>query len=177
MNILNLYNSSLNSYPLLTKILTSFITFGSGDLICQKIENSKKFKNNYCLSRTLKQASFGIFIYPYLHTQYCILIPRIIKGKGLLLPIKNVAFDQIIGAPIFTCLFFIYLGLINSKKMMDIQQVIKKKLEPTLIMNWKIWPFLNFINFSIVPIPYRVLYSNITGMFWSIYLSSVNNSS
>lgn len=102
-------------------------------------------------------------------------MPALFKGSGVIYTTKNILYDQLIGAPIFTSMFFTFLDLSNGKTVEQSMVDLKKKLLPTLIVNWKIWPALMAINFSIVPVPYRVLYANITGMFWSVYLSSAQN--
>jgi len=177
MNFFKWYNRSLEKRPLITKMITSFITFGSGDLICQQIEKSKNKQKKFEFSRTIKQASFGMMVTPYQHMQFCIIMPWLFKGKGTITSIKSVVYDQIIGAPIFTSLFFIYLDMSNGKNFDGAVKELEKKLLPTLYMNWKVWPLLMLINFSLVPVQYRVLFANICGMFWSAYLSSAQNSS
>jgi len=157
-------------------MITSFITFGSGDLICQQIEKAKNKDKKYDIMRTIMQGSFGSIVTPYLHLQFCIIMPWLFRGKGTLNAVKSVAYDQLIGAPIFTSLFFIYLDMSQGKTFNKSVKELEKKLMPTLYMNWKIWPTLMFINFYFVPVAYRVLYSNIAGMFWSAYLSSAQNS-
>lgn len=175
MNFFKWYNKSLQSRPIVTKMITSFITFGSGDIICQQIEKSKNKNKNFDIMRTIKQGTFGFLVTPYLHLQFCKIMPWLFNGKGTINAVKSVAYDQLIGAPIFTCLFFTFLDMSNGKNFNESTKELEKKLMPTLYMNWKIWPVLMFINFSFVPVAYRILYSNIAGMFWSTYLSSAQN--
>lgn len=177
MGFFGWYNKCLQTRPIITKMITSFITFGSGDLICQQIEKAKNKDKKYDLMRTFKQGSFGFMVTPYLHAQFCIIMPWLFRGKGAATTIKSVIYDQLIGAPIFTSLFFIYLDMSNGRTFNESVKELEKKLLPTLYMNWKVWPTLMLINFSLVPVQYRVLYSNIAGMFWSAYLSSAQNSS
>ena len=177
MSFFRWYNKCLESRPIITKMITSFITFGLGDLLCQQIEKTKNKDKKYDVMRTIKQGSFGFMATPYLHMQFCIIMPWLFRGKGAANAIKSVVYDQLIGAPIFTSLFFIYLDMNSGKNLNESVKELEKKLMPTLYMNWKIWPTIMLINFSLVPVPYRVLYANIAGMFWSAYLSSAQNSS
>ncbi len=176
MGFFKWYNGALTTHPLITKMFTSFVTFGTGDFVCQQIEKSRNKEKKYNFLRTLKQASFGFMVTPYLHLQFCKIMPWLFKGKGVGTTVKNVVYDQIIGAPIFTAMFFIYLNMSNNKSFEESVKELEKKLLPTLYMTWKIWPFLMFLNFYFIPVPYRVLFSNITGIFWSAYLSSAQNS-
>lgn len=177
MGFLKWYTKCLESRPIITKMITSFITFSTGDLMCQQIEKAKNKDKKYDVMRTIKQGSFGFMVTPYLHMQFCIIMPWLFRGKGAANTIKSVVYDQLIGAPIFTSLFFIYLDMNSGKSFNESVKELEKKLMPTLYMNWKIWPTIMFVNFSLVPVQFRVLYANITGMFWSAYLSSAQNSS
>lgn len=49
---------------------------------------------------------------------------------------------------------------------------IQDKLWPTLKVNWVVWPVLQGVNLSLVPLQYRILYINFASLFWSAYLSS-----
>lgn len=55
-------------------------------------------------------------------------------------------------------------------------QKIKDKLWPTLKVNWVVWPVLQGINLSVVPLQFRILYINFASLFWSAYLSRQTNS-
>ncbi len=52
---------------------------------------------------------------------------------------------------------------------------IQDKLWPTLKVNWVVWPVLQAVNLSVVPLQYRILYINFCSLFWSAYLSSQTN--
>jgi len=39
---------------------------------------------------------------------------------------------------------------------------------------WRFWPLANIINFSMIPLEYRVLYVNCMSMLWNGYLSHAN---
>ena len=43
-------------------------------------------------------------------------------------------------------------------------------------MNWVVWPVLQTINMSVVPLQYRLLYVNVASLFWSAYLSNMASS-
>lgn len=50
---------------------------------------------------------------------------------------------------------------------------IKHRLLPTLKANWRFWPFVNFINFLVVPLPMRVLFANCAAVYWNTILSAL----
>jgi len=48
---------------------------------------------------------------------------------------------------------------------------VSADLWPTMLANWKIWPAANALSFAVVPLQYRVLFSNMVALVWNIYLS------
>ena len=55
----------------------------------------------------------------------------------------------------------------------------KQKLEttwwPALKANWMVWPAVQFVNFSFLPLQYRLFFANIVSIGWNSYLSWVNS--
>jgi Mpv17 / PMP22 family len=41
-----------------------------------------------------------------------------------------------------------------------------------VLMNWRIWPLANVLNFGLVPIQLQVLFNQILSFFWCIYIST-----
>jgi protein Mpv17 len=175
MRALQWYSDLLIKKPIITKSITSFITFGAGDLMCQYLENRSREHPKYDWIRYFRQASFGFLIAPYLHMQFCVIMPYLFPSGQKVNVIKSLIYDQTLGATIFTASFFGYLDLTSGKYLRQTVEELKVKLLPTLIDNWKIWPFLMFVNFAFVPVKFRVLYSNIFGMLWVGYLSYIQN--
>lgn len=52
-------------------------------------------------------------------------------------------------------------------------QQVQDKLWPTLKVNWVVWPVLQAVNMSVVPLQYRLLYINVCSLFWSAFLSNM----
>jgi len=40
-----------------------------------------------------------------------------------------------------------------------------------MIVNWKLWPAANFVNFKFVPVQLQVLFANFVALIWNTYLS------
>ena len=49
-------------------------------------------------------------------------------------------------------LFYLVMPLIKGKTIGDSLYEIKTKLWPTLIVNWKLWPAVQLVNFVFVPV-------------------------
>lgn len=55
----------------------------------------------------------------------------------------------------------------------------KEKLDKTywnaLTSNWMVWPFVQAVNFKVVPLHHRVLFVNVISLGWNCYLSALNS--
>jgi len=200
MSFVKWYTKMLKERPFITKSVSSFIALGSGDLLCQFLEKNyfKKIKEKktsshilnieneilkdnvkltkeYNFKRTLKQATFGFFISPYLHLNYNIIIPYLFPICGLKNLIKSVIYNQSIHSMFCTLVFFTYIDILNG---IDFKKSISNaayKLPFTIIANLKVWVPAQMINLSIMPLEYRVLFTNLVSILWSCYLSYSQN--
>lgn len=174
MNFINWYTKMLVEKPYTTKCITSFITFGLGDVICQSLEMSNDKTKKFDSYRAFKQGSFGVIMTPYLHLQFNVIIPKYFAhGKFALA--KILLYDQTFNATVFIFAFFTYIDYFSG---VDLRTSLKNtliKFPETMIANWKLWPASQVINFTIIPPPYRVFFANITGLFWNTYLSYMQN--
>lgn len=90
--------------------------------------------------------------------------------------LKRLACDQLIFAPAFISTFF-SSSLILDGRAGEIPEKLKTDLFSTAIANFKVWVPAQFINFLVLPPQYQVLFANVVGFFWGIYLSNVNYNS
>ena len=51
----------------------------------------------------------------------------------------------------------------------------REKIWETLIANWKVWPIAQLINFSLIPLNFRVLWVNLVGILWNAIVSYIAN--
>jgi protein Mpv17 len=151
--------------------LTSFFGFVIGDFLAQKIEG-----DSYDIFRCLRLGTYGLFLDgPIGHWWYTVLDkyvepddPR--STKAVLL---KTAADQIIWAPVMTCVFFAVLKSLEGQPELIIP-TIQDKLIKTIAANYVIWPAAHFINFRFVPTEQRILYNNCVSVAWTAYLSTLS---
>ncbi|KAG2385977.1 hypothetical protein C9374_003126 [Naegleria lovaniensis] len=193
------YLNMLETRPILTKSVSSSILVGLGDVLTQTLEhdhhkhpssssNTTTSTTSFTLDyvRTLKMASFGIvLIGPTLHLWYKFL-DRFVAKKypvGYILSktertlnaARQMFVDQTIFAPFALFQFLAYMGTIEGKSFDSILEKMKQDMWPTLIVNWYIWPAVQMLNFTLVPLQYRVLFVNSVSILWNAYLSHVQH--
>lgn len=167
------YNSQLDRFPITTKAMTSLIGFLLGDLIAQKFLGEKGAPIDW--ARVARMSSFGFLIHgPTGHYFYSAL-DRLIVGTAPLKVAAKVLIDQVFWAPIFTALFFSYLGFAEGKSVEDVITKIKKDTWVGVKTSWKFWPLAHTINFGFVPTSQRLLYVNTLQVGYNVILSILGN--
>ena len=160
-----------------------------GDILIQNFEN-RKSKKSFDYRRLLVFFTVtALYIAPVINVWFNWL------NNGMPLPpgLSNVAkagimmiADQTIGAVGVTVGFFYAFELTNKlfppydmtnkESFWDAgTKSTKNNLWETLVANWYCWPVINFFNFLVVPLQYRVLVSNLAAVFWNMFLSNVAN--
>lgn len=177
MNAINRYNLALDRRPIITKALTATGIFAIGDYLCQELE-IRYFKkgDSISLQRIAKQASFGIVSAPYLHLQYCKIVPHLFPPTVKYAFAKSVLYAVVVSDCFFNLFFFSYMSLAGGKTVKEtFSTELMDKFVPVQTTNMQVWPFLTGFNFYFNPAMYRVLFDNFLCIFWNIYLSYVEN--
>lgn len=122
----------------------------------------------------LTQPSTAIFG-PAATTWFAFLQRRVIIGGN---PSSNatiltrVAMDQFIFTPANLLCF------LTSQAVMEGSSP-KAKIESTygtaITKNWMLWPWVQLVNFKVVPLEHRVLVVNVVSLGWNCYLSYLNS--
>jgi len=171
------YGHLLNTKPLRTKTITAFCTLSLADLTCQVIE--KKFSKDgdkvINWKRTLRQGLFCLIAAPWLHYYTTKMIPTFFPIGTKYRLTKTVTFDSCIHMPMYVTALFSYLDIMSGKSLKQTYNEVKIKVNHSIKKAWNYRPWVMFINFLFIPIPFRVLYMNIFGYFINTYLSWVQN--
>lgn len=167
------YCSTLDKNPITTKAFTSLVGFFLGDLLAQKFLGDKNAPLDTW--RLARMASFGFLIHgPTGHFFYAAL-DRAIVGTAPLKVASKVAIDQLCWAPIFTALFFGYLGVAEKKSFEDVKNKVKNDTWSGVQASWKFWPIAHAINFAFIPTSQRLLYINTLQVGYNVILSLLGN--
>jgi len=98
----------------------------------------------------------------------------VIKGS-LIPPLKRVAMDQLGFAPVSLGVFYGYMSLMEGKNLRETKYKIQQLYWPTLKANWILWPAVQALNFSIVPLKFQVPLVSSVNIAWTCYLSTMNS--
>ena len=175
------YDRALTAAPLRTKLVTGLSISIIGDRCAQVIAHShvsaQESPNRFLQlppswdnTRTVRQSSWSAVALPIMHFWYQLVS----KIQPLWL---RVALDQFIYSPPLIAAYFSYLGTLRGHSWQTVQEEVSKKIGPTMLVNWAVWIPACAINFSMVPLHYRVLVANCVGFCYGIFLSFVANDS
>ncbi|KFH45512.1 hypothetical protein ACRE_036540 [Hapsidospora chrysogenum ATCC 11550] len=166
------YNGRLAARPLLTQAVTTSILFATGDITAQQLVERRGLEK-HDLTRTGRMALYGGFVFgPVATTWFNFLARRVNPSNKRLTTMARVACDQLAFAPVMIGVFLSSMATMEGGSP-------KHKLEitwwPALKANWMVWPFVQMVNFTFLPLQHRVLFANVVSIGWNSYLSWVNN--
>jgi len=185
------YQHSFESHPNTTLAIIGGCLNAFGDVVAQVSQNTWRKEHEeyrrYDFARSLRFFCYGFTISPlmgrwnrFLESRFPLRTMHIKRGrlsskislKGLT---KRVACDQLIMAPIGLAIFLGSMGIMEARSPWQIRDKFKDLYQTALIANWKVWPAAQFINFRYTPPAYRVPFSQVCGVFWTLYLSILNS--
>mgnify|MGYP003365784449 FL=1 len=170
-NIFKRYNYWLTKYPYRTNAITTGTLFGTGDIIAQKLFTKE---DEYDYKRTIRATIYGSVIFSVVGDKWYKLLNNLKLSNSMRGIIVRVGIDQIIFAPFGLVLYYTSMTILSGGYIKDIRQKLSNQWWPTLYTNWLIWPWIQIINFSIVPVQYRLLCVNAIALLWNTFLSLRN---
>jgi protein Mpv17 len=120
------------------------------------------------LGNKLLSAIFG----PAATTWYKFLQHKVVLPNKNLEIVARVACDQIVFA---STNMFVFLSSMAIMEGSSPKEKLDKTYWNALEKNWMIWPFVQTINFKLVPLHHRVLVVNVVSLGWNCYLSFLNS--
>jgi len=171
------YTNLLLTQPLKTKMITSGIISGFGDMLCQKFAE-KKSAQDYSYTRTLRQSSVAcLYSAPIWHKWFGTVLPWIIRPiKFIPARILTSALleNTIMGGFSMATSLFLLESLKSGNANTAIDNV-QEKFAPIMTNAVKFWSVISLINHTFVPVHLKVLVNNVTGIVWQSYVSHMVN--
>ncbi|KXZ48868.1 hypothetical protein GPECTOR_25g453 [Gonium pectorale] len=188
MSFWTFYCSSLDTYPLLTKIATGVVGTIIGDYVAQHLSHQAELRDArlrgqpapgfvFDAVRTSRLVIYGALVgTPIGHAWFQLLdtqiMPEAMTSAQAVL--TKMGMDQLLMCPLATALFFVVMRVWEGHPH-DAFSYMRCKLGPTLKANYVLWPIAHIINFAFVPPAQRILYCNAVGVLWTVILSSILN--
>lgn len=87
--------------------------------------------------------------------------------------VARVACDQLIFAPTFIGIFLSSMAVMEGTSPKD---KLERNYVSAMKSNYTVWPFVQLVNFKLVPLQHRLLFVNFVSIGWNSYLSWLNSS-
>mmetsp|Transcript_6186 Transcript_6186/g.9724 ORF Transcript_6186/g.9724 Transcript_6186/m.9724 type:complete len:178 (+) Transcript_6186:156-689(+) len=165
------YGMQLERHPMRTKMASGMSIYLFGDTTMQWLEGRKTWDYR----RTGRMCVYGgLWLSPFLHGWYGML-DKVFVGSSVGVLAGKLLVDQTIAATANMCMFFTITSVLQGDSLREVKERLDEKLWPTMKTLWCIWPAVQVVNFTLVPLEKRVLVVNCVGVAWSIYLSYMGN--
>ena len=169
------YTQALMANPKRTMLTTTTVSTVTANVLSQTlVEGNPVHHLDWKRLRRVLLASLVLSYSRYYQFQAInkILPPGSTSRVGIL---KALLLDQLVFAPLSNALFFVLMSLQQDKRpsWADIQVELRKKLWPSLLLYWRVWPAAKLVSFAFVPTPLRPLFGDFVGFMWAILLSTL----
>jgi hypothetical protein len=183
-NMYTRYIQLLDTSPLLTKSISSGIVAFLGGMLAQSIESQKAhIPTTFNWTRLL---SFFIcntlYVGPFLHFWWEQLwklgrwMQETHGARKRSTILVQLLIDQTIGVIVFFPTYFYAYEMAESLLLWKTPVLTNawnkcvEQLQSVFIMQYKVWPVVNFFIFTFIPEKLRVLAGNIAAVVWNAYL-------
>lgn len=86
--------------------------------------------------------------------------------------VARVALDQAVFAPSIIGVFLSSMAVLEGG---SVRQKLGRNYAGALATNYFVWPWVQLVNFKMVPLEHRLLFVNLVSIGWNCYLSSLNS--
>jgi hypothetical protein len=98
----------------------------------------------------------------------------ITKSSSMVPALQRVAMDQLIFAPIGLGCFFTFMTVAEGGGRRAVIKKFQDVYVPALRANYILWPAVQMLNFSVLPIQFQIPFVSSVGIAWTAYLSVTN---
>jgi len=180
---LKVFMSQLERHPLATNSLSAGVVTCLGDILSQYITSniaSTQLVINWTRCKTFF-LSGTLFVGPYVYLWYQYLwkygrwLEARFKISGVRKTIAQLTIDQTFGVAFFYPAFFYAYEIFEAICEMRVPSIgaatlaMQDRIFNVLIMNYRIWPLSNFINFTFIPVKWRVIFTKFVSVLWNVY--------
>jgi len=159
-------------YLLVTNTTITVISSGIGDMLAQKYEIFRGNQNEWDFVRSRHICTTGLVIGPLCHYWYHML-EFMLPGYAWRAIAQKVLVDQIVFSPVNISTFLVMMGVLQGDRREAIKHEMKMDFPTLLKAEWLVWPPAQLVNFTFMPLHYRVLFDNTVSLGFDFYYSFI----
>ncbi|KAL6926562.1 hypothetical protein ACO0SA_004742 [Hanseniaspora valbyensis] len=139
--------------------------------------NNTNNSSDFQLWRLICFAIWGSFMANFQVPWYFILNKLFTEDPSIVQILERILSDQLFYSPISLYCFFAFANYVmDAGDVLSFRNKIKKIYLNTLMVNYLIWPAMQFINFSFINKDDQPLFSSCVSVVWNVVLSMRNAS-
>ena len=150
----------------------SAVMFVTSDILTQQLVEKKGLHHNG--RRTLRMGVMGVIIGPIQRTWF-LTLERFIPPTSKIQIVKKLIVDQLVYGPFIIFSFYSLSGALAGNSLNDVKLMLQERYLKTVFTGYKVWPFVQAINFTFVPLQNRANFVQAVGLCWNMYLSWMAN--
>ncbi|XP_066499087.1 mpv17-like protein [Hoplias malabaricus] len=151
-------------FPWITNVTLYGCLFAGGDLAHQCLAHSEHIDWKHTRNVAIVALSFhGNFNYFWLQA-----LERRFPGRSLGMVLRKLALDQSFASPLATSVFYTGVSFVEGKK--DIFEDWREKFFNTYKTGLMYWPFMQFLNFVLMPLYLRTAFMGCSAFLWATFL-------
>ncbi|KAJ9194473.1 hypothetical protein DTO166G4_2409 [Paecilomyces variotii] len=159
--VLRWYQARLAKQPILTASVSSAILFGSGDVLAQQLVDRRGLEK-HDFARTGRMALYGGAIFgPAATTWFGFLQRNVVLKSTRATLIARVVADQGLFTPTHLTAFLSSMAIMEGT---DPVEKWRSTFWQSYKANLMIWPWVQGVNFTFVPLEHRVLVVNVVSL-------------
>lgn len=155
---------TIRRFPWVTNVTLYGCLFAGGDFVHQWFSRSDNI--NWTQTRNVAIVAFsfhGNFNFFWMR-----FLERRFPGNSAGMVLRKLALDQSAAAPLATSVFYTGVSFLEGKE--DITQDWREKFLNTYRTGLMFWPFVQFLNFALVPLYIRTTFTGCCAFVWATFL-------
>ncbi|XP_068706089.1 protein Mpv17-like [Montipora foliosa] len=166
------YQRCLSTKPWRTQLLTSAVMFTASDILTQQlVEKKGSFHDG---RRTLRMCIMGVIVGPIQRT-WLLTLERFLPPTSKVQIVKKLIIDQTIYGPFIVFFFYTLSGTLAGKNPLEIKQLLQERYIKTMSTAYKVWPIVQTVNFTLIPVQHRANFVQLVSLCWNMYLTWMSN--
>ncbi|XP_061844231.1 mpv17-like protein [Nerophis lumbriciformis] len=164
VEMINAFVRHVRRFPWVTNVTLYGCLFAGGDFVHQCFAHRDKVDWSHTRNVAVVAFSFhGNFNFFWMR-----FLERRFPGNSARMVMRKVLVDQTTAAPLATGVFYTGVSFLEGKE--DIMEDCREKFLNTYKTGLMFWPFMQFLNFALVPPYVRTTFSGCCAFVWATFL-------
>ncbi|XP_037955599.1 mpv17-like protein 2 [Teleopsis dalmanni] len=176
------WNKIFGKFLLATNIIGSGALMVVGDVAAQQIEFKRSGRavhssfgyEHFDFERMGRMFVVGALMGPLHHYVYN-WMDRVMPIANFRNTIQKILIDQLFMSPACILIFFYGACFLENKTLKETNDELVEKFPIVYLMDWMLWPGVQYINFRYLDTKYRVTFVNVCTALYNIFMSYIKH--